>query len=114
MKKLLISTVILLVLMTACTPGSSVQVHTPETTFQLTSPGPNPELNKPTVNGRVANFADGLWHGIISPIMAVGALINPNLQMYEVHNDGQGYNLGFLIGVAIVFLLLGVIGGRRR
>ena len=36
------------------------------------------------------------------------------MQMYEVHNNGQQYNLGFLIGVAVVFLLLGVLGGRRR
>jgi hypothetical protein len=36
------------------------------------------------------------------------------MQMYEVHNNGREYNLGFLIGVALVFLLLGVLGGRRR
>jgi hypothetical protein len=34
--------------------------------------------------------------------------------MYEVHNDGSQYNLGFLIGVALVFLILGIIGGSRR
>ncbi len=114
MKKLLISIAILLVLATACTPGSSVQVKTPESTVRLTTPGPNPELNKPAENGHVADIADGLWHGIISPITAIGAFFNPALQMYEVHNNGREYNLGFLIGVAIVFLILGLIGGRRR
>ncbi len=114
MKKLLVSIAILLVLATGCAPGSSVQVRTPETSVQLTTPGPNPEVNKPAVSGHVANFVDGLWHGIISPVTAIGSFFNPNLQMYEVHNNGQEYNLGFLIGVAIIFLLLGVIGFRRR
>ncbi len=114
MKKILISLAILLVLTTACSPGSSLQVKTPESTVQLTTPGPNPELDKPANNGHVANVIDGLWHGIISPIMAIGSFFNPTLQMYEVHNDGRDYNLGFLIGVALVFLILGVIGGRRR
>ncbi len=114
MKKLLVLIAVLLVLVTACAPGSSVQVNTPETTVRLTTPGPNPELNKPAKNGHVADLADGLWHGIISPITAIGAFFNPDLQMYEVHNNGREYNLGFLIGVAVVFLLLGVLGGRRR
>ena len=35
-------------------------------------------------------------------------------QMYEAHNDGSQYNPGFLIGVAIVFVLLGIIAGSRR
>ncbi len=114
MKKLLISMAILLVLMTACAPGTSLQVKTPESTVRLTTPGPNPELDKPAENGHVAGVVDGLWHGIISPVTVIGSFFNPNLQMYEVHNNGREYNLGFLIGVALVFLILGVIGGRRR
>ncbi len=34
--------------------------------------------------------------------------------MYEVHNIGSLYNLGFLLGVAIVFILLGALVGSRR
>ncbi len=34
--------------------------------------------------------------------------------MYEVHNDGNQYNLGFLIGVAIIFIILGALVGSRR
>src|ERR687886_311774 len=103
MKKLLISMTILLVLATlllaACAPGSKVEVNTPSTTVELTSPGPNPELNKPNDAGRLAGFAQGLWHGIISPVTVVGSFFNPAMQMYEVHNNGREYNLGFLIGV---------------
>jgi hypothetical protein len=113
MKKLLVLIAIVLVFATGCTPGSSVQVHTPESTFQLTTPGPNPEVDKAAENGHVAGFPEGLWHGLISPVTAIGSFFNPALQMYEVHNNGRDYNLGFLIGVAVVFLLLGIIGGRR-
>ena len=48
----------------------------------------------------------GIWHGIISPVTLRVVFIDPNIQMYEVHNDGSQYNLRFLLGVAIVFVLL--------
>ena len=117
MKKTLISTMILLVLATllaACAPGSDLEVTTPESTIELRSPGPNPQLNEPDEAGRVFGFVQGLWHGIIAPVMVVGSFFNPAMQMYEVHNNGRDYNLGFLIGIAFVFLLLGLIGGRWR
>jgi hypothetical protein len=118
MKNKLISIVISLVLGTilfaACAPGSDLEVTTPESTIELRSPGPNPQLNQPDDAGRVAGFVQGLWHGIIAPVMVVGSFFNPEMQIYEVHNIGRDYNLGLLIGVAFVFLLLGLIGGRWR
>ena len=112
MKKLLIPILILVVLVTGCAPGSSVEVNTPETSIELTTPGPNPNVNEAAENGRVAGVAQGLWHGLIAPVTAIGSFFNPDMQMYEVHNNGREYNLAFLIGVALVFLRLGVIGGR--
>lgn len=112
MKKLLIPILILVVLVTGCAPGSSVEVNTPESSVELTTPGPNPLANEPAENGRVAGVVQGLWHGLIAPVTAIGSFFNPDMQMYEVHNNGREYNLAFLIGVALVFLLLGVIGGR--
>jgi hypothetical protein len=44
------------------------------------------------------------------PVMLVGSFFNPIIQIYEVHNNGTEYNLGYLIGVALVFLILGVFG----
>lgn len=114
MKMLLLSTMLMLVLVAACAPGTDIEVTTPETTLELTSPGPNPQLNDADAAGRVAGIAQGLWHGLIAPVTAIGSFFNPAMQMYEVHNNGSEYNLGFLIGVALVFLLLGVFGGRRR
>lgn len=119
MRKTLISCMVLLILLTACAPGEDVEVTTPETTIpqttiRLTTPGPNPALNEPDADGQVAGVVQGLWHGIIAPVMLVGSIFNPALQMYEVHNNGAEYNLGYLFGVALIFLILGVLGGRRR
>jgi hypothetical protein len=114
MKKILISIVIMLVLATSCAPGSDLEVTTPESTIELRSPGPNPQLDQPDDAGRVSGFVQGLWHGIISPVMVVGSFFNPAMQIYEVHNNGRDYNLGFLVGVAFIFLLLGLVGGRWR
>lgn len=114
MNKLIVLIAISLVLVTACAPGTDIEVEVPATTLQLTTPGPNPLINEPDNDGRLAGAAQGLWHGIISPVTAIGAFINPAMQMYEVHNNGREYNLGFLVGVALVFLILGLIGGRWR
>ena len=120
MKKTLISVALLLVLLTlplmlaACAPGAEVEVNVPATTLELTTPGPNPLVNEADDNGRLAGAAQGLWHGLIAPVTLVGSFFNPALEMYEVHNNGREYNLGFLVGVALVFLLLGLIGGRWR
>lgn len=114
MKKILISLVMVLVLLTGCAPGSDLEVTTPESTIELRSPGPNPQLNQPDNGGRLSGFVQGLWHGIIAPVSVIGSFFNPAMQMYEVHNNGRDYNLGFLIGIAFVFLLLGLIGGRWR
>lgn len=114
MKNILVLLMLLSVLLTACGPGSDLEVTTPESTIRLTTPSPNPQLNEPAADGRVAGLISGLWHGIIAPIMLVGSFFNPAMQMYEVHNNGAEYNLGYLIGVALIFLILGVLGGRRR
>ena len=112
-KKLILITV-LLVLVTGCAPGSDLEVTTPDSTIELRSPGANPQLNEADANGQVSGFVQGLWHGIIAPVSVIGSFFNPAMQMYEVHNNGRDYNLGFLLGVAFVFLLLGLIGGRWR
>ena len=60
-----------------------------------------------------AGVLQGLWHGLIAPVTLIMSFFNENVQMYEVHNDGKEYNLGFLLGVALVFLILGFSGRRR-
>ncbi len=114
MKKSLALILTVLFLLSACGPGRSLDVTTPDSTIQLTTPSPNPELNTPAPNGQVAGILLGLWHGLIAPIMLIGSFFNPDMQIYEVHNNGAEYNLGYLFGVAVVFLILGVLGARRR
>lgn len=96
------------------TPAPNGQINVPGVSIQVNAPGPNPLVNKADANSHVAGVLMGIWHGIISPIALVVSFYNPTVQMYEVHNDGSQYNLGFLIGVAIVFVLLGVLAGSRH
>jgi len=123
---------VLLLIAAGCGPGSVTQIDSPDqdtqdgtrapdgkinvpgASIQIYAPGPNSLVNTADAHGRAAGILLGLWHGIISPITLVLSYINSNMQMYEVHNDGSPYNLGFLFGVAILFVLLGATVGSRR
>jgi hypothetical protein len=76
------------------------------------APGPNGLVNSPNEEGNVAGFWQGLWHGIIAPLTFIISLFSPNVHMYEVHNSGNWYNLGFLLGLIII--LGGGGGGAAR
>ncbi len=116
MKKIssLVLPAIFLVLMAACAP-STIQVTTPDITLQPSFPGSNPLVNQPDAFGRVAGTGTGIWHGIIAPVTLVLSFFATNVKMYEVHNTGSGYDLGFLIGQALVIALLSLVRriGRR-
>ncbi len=116
MKKLLLFSLILTcpVLLAACGPGTSVQVNTPGSSSQLTAPGANPLMNQPDALGRVARAGAGLWHGIIAPVTLVLSFFNSDIHMYEVHNAGSEYDLGFLLGVSVVISLLALFIRMRR
>ncbi|MEP7137527.1 MAG: hypothetical protein ABI904_21600 [Chloroflexota bacterium] len=115
MKKLsiLVLSAILLTMLVGCGPNASVDVNKSVSAINFNTPGPNPLANKPAENDQVAGIVQGLWHGFISPVTLVISFFNENVQMYEVHNIGKEYNLGFLLGAAIVFLVLGLSSGRR-
>jgi hypothetical protein len=98
----------------ASTPTPSGQITVPSVSIQLNAPGPNPMMNTADAHGHIAGILMGIWHGIISPVTLVWSFVNPKVQMYEVHNDGSPYNLGYLIGVAILFVLIGLLVGSRR
>jgi len=65
--------------------------------------GPNQLQNMPDEEGEVAGFWMGLWHGLISPITFVLSLFTENIYVFEVHNNGGWYILGFLLGTSITF-----------
>ena len=48
----------------------------------------------------LAGFWLGLWHGVISPIAFVVSLFNAHVGIYDVHNSGNWYNFGFMIGLS--------------
>jgi len=50
-----------------------------------------------------AGFWYGLWHGIISVISLVVHLFNENIAVYEIHNTGGWYDLGFLLGIICIW-----------
>jgi hypothetical protein len=75
---------------------------------------PNELVNTPDQDDQIAGFWQGLWHGIISPFAFIVSLFSDNVGIYEVHNNGNWYNFGFMFGVSII---LGGSGGgaaRRR
>jgi hypothetical protein len=74
--------------------------------------GPN---NVARVNApHIAGFWQGLWHGIILPIAFLISLFNHNVNVYDVHNSGNWYNFGFVLGASIVFGGGSRAGYRKR
>jgi hypothetical protein len=72
------------------------------------APGPNPAAGTAAPDGVVAGFWLGLWQGVIAPVTFIVSLFNSQVGIYEVHNSGALYNLGYLLGVGV---LLGGSGG---
>jgi LPXTG-motif cell wall-anchored protein len=77
------------------------------------APGPNSLARTPDEDGKVAGFWQGLWQGIISPITFIISLFTATVQFYEVHNNGNWYNLGFVLGAGIL-TGGGLFGSRRK
>lgn len=60
--------------------------------------GPNASKGKPDAEGTLAGFWLGLWHGMIAPIAFVISLFKDTVSIYDVHNNGHWYDLGFILG----------------
>jgi hypothetical protein len=77
------------------------------------APGANPykAISEPT---KPAGFWLGVWHGFIALFVFVGSLFRSNLNIYEVHNNGAWYNLGYLFGLMCFFGGGGGGAARRR
>lgn len=65
--------------------------------------GPNQLVGTPDPAGAVAGFWNGLWHGFIALFTFIISLFDDGVAVYEVHNNGAWYNLGFLLGVSSFF-----------
>lgn len=74
--------------------------------------GPNPEVGASPDGETVAGFWRGLWQGIIAPVTFCISLFTDDVSVYEVHNRGNWYDFGFVLGAGILFG--GGFMGRRR
>ncbi|QAY70497.1 hypothetical protein [Xylanimonas protaetiae] len=75
--------------------------------------GANPQLATPPPGAdEPAGFWLGLWHGAIVPVTFVVSLFRDSVSIYEVHNNGNWYDFGFVLG--ILFVLGGGGAGSRR
>ncbi len=76
--------------------------------------GPNPEVGTPVAEGGgVPGFWYGLWHGAIAPVTFVISLFIDTVNVYEVHNSGNWYDGGFMLGLTISLGGGGASSGRR-
>jgi hypothetical protein len=75
------------------------------------APGPNAAKGTPGPRDTVAGFWLGIWQGFIAPFVFVASLFSSHLSIYEVHNNGDWYNFGYLFGLACFF---GGGGNRAR
>lgn len=74
--------------------------------------GVNPEVGSAVPGGsRPAGFWLGLWHGAILPVAWIVSLFTDTVNPYEVHNSGNWYDVGFVLGISLVFG--GPLGARR-
>lgn len=67
------------------------------------APGVNPQVGVPHPDGDTAGFLMGLWHGFIAPVAFFISLFTGEVSVYEVHNNGNWYDFGFVVGAGIIF-----------
>ncbi len=73
--------------------------------------GENPQVDTAGPDGDVAGFFMGAWHGFIAPITFIISLFTDSVNIYEVHNNGNWYDFGFVL-FAGLFLGGGILGRR--
>jgi hypothetical protein len=62
--------------------------------------GANPEAG---TGQDPAGFWLGLWHGFIVLFTFIISLFSDNVNVYEVANNGNWYDFGFVLGIMIFF-----------
>lgn len=76
--------------------------------------GPNSVAHLPDAQGHVAGFWQGLWNGLTLSFAFFISLVNHDVQVYEVHNNGGWYNWGFVMGNGVFWTLISMHGSLRR
>ncbi|MDO8143567.1 MULTISPECIES: hypothetical protein [Isoptericola] len=66
--------------------------------------GANPALDTAPAGAEdPAGFWYGLWQGMILPVTFVVSLFTDTVSIYEVHNSGNWYDFGYVLGISFVF-----------
>ncbi|WP_079576485.1 hypothetical protein [Krasilnikoviella flava] len=74
--------------------------------------GPNPGVDTSALGGQGPyGFWWGLWQGMILPVTFIVSLFTDSVSIYEVHNTGNWYDVGYVLGISLVFG--GPLGARR-
>lgn len=60
------------------------------------------------VKGHTYGFWGGLWHGMTIFFSGIGSLIDDEIAIFAVNNNGGWYNFGFMLGAC------GFVGGTFR
>jgi hypothetical protein len=60
------------------------------------------------LSGAPANFWLGLWQGLIICLSFIASWFDNNIVLYQVHNNGFWYNLGYIIALSVS------VGGLTR
>lgn len=67
----------------------------------------------PASNSQASTYSEaGFWHGVWHGFGIVGFLVASLFQdvgIYEIHNTGFGYNIGFVLGLIAFVGVLGVL-----
>ena len=78
------------------------------------APTGNPLIGGALPDASPAGFLLGLWHGFTIMFTFIVSLFTDSVGVYEVHNTGWPYNLGYLFGVMAFFSGSGAAGSSRR
>jgi len=61
-----------------------------------------------------AGFWTGIWHGWVAPVSLIVGLFKRGIRVYEEHNTGWWYDLGFYIAIIAGFGGIALTRSRRQ
>ncbi|SFR02179.1 hypothetical protein SAMN04488564_10261 [Lentzea waywayandensis] len=77
----------------------------------LTACAAGPNVASAVDGVQLAGFWQGIWHGLIYPVTFFISLFNDNVTIYEVRNNGNWYDFGFVAGIGLLHAVVDT--GRR-
>ncbi len=63
---------------------------------------------------RPAGFFSGIWHGWIAPFSLIYSAFNHDISIYEVHNTGFWYDLGYYMAIISGFAVWRCPGKEKK